>query len=209
VNRALLVAAVGIGLLVASGFSGHKRAQAISSEACGDDPRLPTHLVARCGLVTIDRPDGTGGSLALWTVVVEPVSRTTAVPLLKIPAGPGSAGTFKVSNDVALFSEAFAGRPVVFVDPRGVGKSGGLLDCIPYDFDDWPVCLGLITPTGIDTSFYASESIADDYDALRDALGVPAVGRTRRQLRRRGCSTPHAPSPGDHAVSRARGGHLR
>lgn len=149
---------------------------------CEDLPALPT---ARCGSVTVplDRSDP-GSPLTEVAFALVPRTDTSRPGLGTVVPNPGGPGTSTIDATGELFTQALAPladrRDVLLVDPRGVGRSD-LLTCPALEgpdqaFADLAAQRAAIGACGEElggrAGAYGTAAVADDVDAVREALGV-------------------------------------
>ncbi len=153
--------------------------------------RVPgTNLDARCGTLPVpeDRGKVAGRKIALRVLLLPATGPKPATdPIVPVPGGPGGSVIASAAGWARILSEARAERAILFVDPRGTGESE-VLDC---DLDDARGHLGgyfrdfmpldrvracrAELEKRVDLTAYSTESIADDLEAVRAALGFPAL----------------------------------
>ena len=175
---AVLVAAIASSLLVAA--PAHGQAQAVALGACKDVPKA---LHARCATISVpfDRADpGLGTTHVAFAVVPR---RDVARPSLGTIAGPGGPGSFlidRAADVAATFTPLRDRRDLVLVDPRGTGRSDPIACRSLAD-----VALGFTPPARMSAAIgacgrelgprvgaYGNAAVADDLDAVREALGI-------------------------------------
>ncbi|HEV2813290.1 MAG TPA: alpha/beta fold hydrolase, partial [Solirubrobacteraceae bacterium] len=117
-----------------------------------------------CGTVTVplDHTGAVPGTLDLAVYRARARGQSRGV-LLGFPGGPGDDGRSYLRRRLAAFGAARATHDVVFVDPRGTGRSA------PLGCDDAPSCAREL---GAASSLYTARDVADDAEAVRAALGV-------------------------------------
>jgi pimeloyl-ACP methyl ester carboxylesterase len=151
-------------------------------EPCADLPSLPT---AVCGSleVPLDRSDPNS---ATTTVGFALVRRTDADEpgLGTIVPNPGGPGSSAIDFSGALFTSALEPlmdqRDVLLIDPRGVGRSDPIT-CDALDgpattfasLDQQRAAIGQCgEELGERASAYGTVEVADDFDAVRESLGI-------------------------------------
>jgi len=171
-------------LLLAAGPSG---AAELALEDCRLDagPGLPT-VKARCGaLVRPENPDDPGGrSIELRVAVVPALSVEPAPdPLVPLAGGPGQAAT----DFYVAYRGAFEGvrrdRPILLVDQRGTGGSARLtcpesedmLEEVPELEEIGPLVEECLDGLEADPRYYTTSVAVRDLEAVREALGYPAL----------------------------------
>ena len=149
---------------------------------CEDLPALPT---ARCGsvVVPLDRSDPESPLTEVAFALV-PHTDTSRPGLGTVVPNPGGPGTSTIDATGELFTQALAPladrRDVLLVDPRGVGRSDALscpaLDGPDQAFADLARQRAAIGACGEElgelAGAYGTAAVADDVDAVREALGV-------------------------------------
>ena len=162
-----LVAAVAIAASAPSAASAAAR-----FAPCSDRPDVDCTTVT----VPLDRSGGLASTVSLH------VERWQARPprgvLFLLAGGPGQASTRAFDVGSSFWREMFPGYTLVAFDPRGTGRSGAL-DCPELD----PRLPPAVEPPvaacarrlGESRRFYATTDTAHDLDAVRAALGAPAI----------------------------------
>jgi pimeloyl-ACP methyl ester carboxylesterase len=182
VTRSFVVAAICSSLLTAPVL-----AQGLTLTPCTPSG---TTLQARCGtLVVPEHRNPSGGRKIELHVVLVPATGPNPAPdpIVPVPGGPGGDLISAAGGWSSILSAARVERALLFVDPRGTGQSGAI-DC---DLDDPHGHLGgyfrdFLPPDRVracreelekrvDLTAYSTESVADDLEAVRAALGFPAL----------------------------------
>lgn len=148
-----------------------------------------------CGqlLVPETRGDPDSRVLRLFVSIARADSGSAPDPVVYVEGGPGFAPSASIPY---LFDDSWLepretaeamppllppGRDVIFIDPRGTGRSRPSLDCGPDPLvsDEGligetyrAVCLQLNKLAGIDVNAYGSAEMAADIADLRTALGL-------------------------------------
>lgn len=143
-------------------------------------------IKARCGIFEqfLDPDDPTSPVLELNVAVVPALSlEPEPDPLVPIAGGPGGASTNFYAGYAHAFEKVRRHRDILLVDQRGTGKSE-LMNC---DFDDDVLegqlsreetiaytesCLDMLPH---DPRFFTTSVAVRDLEALRVALGYPAL----------------------------------
>lgn len=143
-------------------------------------------IKARCGILEryIDPDDPASTVLKLNVAVVPALSlEPEADPLVPIAGGPGGASTSFYAGYAHAFEKVRRHRDIVLIDQRGTGKSE-VMNC---DFEDdvlegqWSreetiayteSCLEMLPH---DPRFFTTSVAVRDLEALRVALGYPAL----------------------------------
>ena len=136
---------------------------------------------ARCGKLTVplDRANPSTGTIDIAYALVPrtDTSRPALGTILPNPGGPGSGAIADAARYEKLFAPLRKRRDLLLIDPRGTGESGALA-CPSLATKD-PLTLdlaGLVTACGADlgarAGFYGAAAVADDFEAVRVALGV-------------------------------------
>ena len=151
---------------------------------CTDIPDVPNAL---CGSVTVplDRADPRSPMTTVAYVLMQ--RKDTSVPsegtLMLNPGGPGEDAYQFAGFLSQQFAALFDRRDLLLIDPRGTGRSDPI-SC--RAFDDVAVHFAprasYIAATGAcgrelgaRARHYGSVTVADDYDAVRAALGLEKV----------------------------------
>lgn len=148
----------------------------------------------RCGIVRVPRdhahPDGP--TYALAVVVIASVQQPAQPdPVLYISGGPG--GPLTIYTGFQARHPYAAGRNLILVDQRGMGRSeprlcpemqGGLVnamlavamdptsEALAADRAAHVACRDAIRARGIDLDTFGTAATADDYEWVRQALGI-------------------------------------
>lgn len=143
-------------------------------------------MAARCGMMT--RPlDPSGiepGDIELRVAVVPALNLTPEPdPLVPIAGGPGQGSVQFYTAYSGAFEDVRRNRDILLIDQRGTGKSA-TMDC---EFDDDLIerelstelvlehvehCLGQLP---YDPRFFTTSVAVTDMEAIREALGYPAL----------------------------------
>jgi pimeloyl-ACP methyl ester carboxylesterase len=145
--------------------------------------------------VPVDYADPQGDTIELYLVRRAATSGTAVGPLLANRGGPGAEGASLATNATGFFGPEITDNfDIIGWDPRGTGRSGGVVDCIDDgEYDRFYSSLD-ITPDDdgerqaiVDTAEEFAERCTDrvehlqhvgtnnsarDMDAIRQALGV-------------------------------------
>ena len=160
-----------------------KAAPAGALQPCANVPNLPS---ARCGSVEVplDRANPAAGTTTVAYALV--ARRDAAAPsagtLAFNPGGPGDPTIAKAAETAKMFAPLLDHRDLLLVDPRGTGRS----DPLHCPTDDHPGLEDVFgTPAqafeaigqcgrelGPRTAYYGTAAVADDFEAVRAALGV-------------------------------------
>jgi len=175
-----------LALLMGSTFLAPPRPVAAAElDLCPDEKFGPG---ARCGTFTVyeDRAAGTGRTLDLNIVLMPATGPEVKEPLFMLAGGPGQAATDLAVLALQPFAPVREHRDVVLVDQRGTGKSNRI-DC-PVEAEETPQSVfgNLFDPdqvreclqqvrTHADPTFYTTDLVVDDLDAVRDWLGYEQV----------------------------------
>ncbi len=151
-----------------------------------------------CGhlLVAETRGDPDSRVLRLFVAIARADGRLAPDPVIYLEGGPGLAPSDTIAylfddtwlhpvEDITVMPPVLPpGRDVIFIDPRGTGRSRPSLDCGPDHLVDdeglvgqalWAVCLSMNRMAGIDLNAYGSAEMAADIADLRTALGLQQV----------------------------------
>ena len=151
-----------------------------------EHPLRLASIPARCGIVKVpeNRELPGGATIDLHIAVVPALNRrATAAPLFLLAGGPGQGAMAMYASYAAAFARVSRNHDLVLVDQRGTGQSGPL-SC---DYaDDWQApddampalrqaTVACLHKYGDRVRFYTSRSAVADLDAVRRALGYPAI----------------------------------
>src|SRR4051794_22017330 len=155
---------------------------AAASTPCAGLPELPS---ASCGSVDVplDRADPAAGSTTVAYALISRRDTASASEgtLLFNPGGPGDAPIEHAADIAAQFAPLLEKRDLLLVDPRGTGRSEPQtcpafrrdLDAVFASSSTWPPVAGACgRQLGARSGRYGSAEVADDFDAVRSALGV-------------------------------------
>jgi pimeloyl-ACP methyl ester carboxylesterase len=129
---------------------------------------------ARCGTVTVplDRSDpGAGTTSVAYALVTRPGSEST---VLFNPGGPGSSAI----PDGPALTQMVPDRSLLLVDPRGTGRSdpvtcSGDASLAFGSHEAFTRAIGGCGRSlGARARYYGSDAVADDFEAVRSALGI-------------------------------------
>jgi pimeloyl-ACP methyl ester carboxylesterase len=150
---------------------------------CAGVPDLPT---ARCGSVEVplDRANPAAGTtkVAFALVPRRNASAPSAGTLAFNPGGPGDATIANAAETAKMFGPLLDERDLLLVDPRGTGRS----DALHCRAAEQPRLADLVAPPahtfeaigecgrelGQRTAYYGTAAVADDFEAVRAAIGV-------------------------------------
>ncbi|HSX59850.1 MAG TPA: alpha/beta fold hydrolase, partial [Tahibacter sp.] len=138
----------------------------------------------RCTAMAVPRDyaDAAKGSIDLH-IALAPAVRAQAEPdpVFVLAGGPGQAGSDIVMLLDTALAKARASRDIVFIDPRGTGRSGRL-NCDdgsdPLTRGDEALrdaTLACLRGFGESLLTYSTESAAEDLDRVRIALGAERI----------------------------------
>ena len=149
---------------------------AFEPAACFPAIGLTDGVDVRCGTVTVPM-GGTGTTdVSLFVTIVGTADPATAESVLfHLPGGPGaSAESYApiLASAYLPLAEAI-GRPIVFVDQRGTGRSTPFLECA--DLGDPATCIAGWEADGIDPLAFTTARAADDIVTVANALGAGQV----------------------------------
>jgi len=151
-----------------------------------EHPLRLASIPARCGVLRVpENRDLRGGATIDLRVAVVPAlnRRATAAPLFLLAGGPGQGAGDMYASFAAAFARVNRNHDLVLVDQRGTGQSGAL-SC---DYgDDWQspddpmpalrqATAACLRKYGDRVRFYTSHNAVADLDAVREALGYPAI----------------------------------
>jgi pimeloyl-ACP methyl ester carboxylesterase len=151
-----------------------------------EHPLRLASIPARCGVLRVpeDRALPGGASIDLSIAVVPALNRrATAAPLFLLAGGPGQGAAAMYASYAGAFARVNRNHDLVLVDQRGTGRSGPLTCDYADDWqapDDAMPALRQATVTclrkyGDRVRFYTSGNAVADLDAVRRALGYPAI----------------------------------
>ena len=166
-----------------------------------DRPNLVESAV--CGSITVpeNRQLPNGRQLTLRYVLVPPIAPSSArTPIVFLPGGPGGGITAQAPAWTRLLAGVRSRHPLLFIDPRGTGESEALhcelasepARAVTHVRDFLPIaqvrsCRRELEKRA-DLTQYTTETIAQDLDAVRAALGFERMvlfgtsGGTRQAL---------------------------
>src|SRR4051794_11331656 len=177
------------GLLFACGGSDQPAAPQAAKAAltrCSDLPGVPS---ASCGSIEVplERGNPAAGTTTVAFALVSRRNRAApaAGTILFNPGGPGDAPIAHAGDLVKQFAPLLDTRDLLLVDPRGTGRSTPL-DCPAFagrglaavfaPSSDEAISVGACgRELGSRAGRYGSVEVADDFDAVRAALGVDAL----------------------------------
>jgi pimeloyl-ACP methyl ester carboxylesterase len=151
-----------------------------------EHPLRLVSIPARCGILKVpeDRTLPGGAAIDLSVAVVPALNRrATAAPLFLLAGGPGQGATAMYASYAGAFARVNRNHDLVLIDQRGTGHSGPL-SC---DYvDDWlapddpmpalrQATAACLHKYGDRVRFYTSRNAVADLDAVRRALGYPAI----------------------------------
>ena len=147
---------------------------------CTGSAKLPG---ARCGTVQVPLDRGNPGLGTTDVAFVLISRRDPATPsegtVLFNPGGPGQSPSAEAAGLAEKFAALLESRDLLLVDPRGTGRSGALA-CTGLRPEvafapraDFLEAIGACGRTlGSRVGLYGSAAVADDFDAVRAALGL-------------------------------------
>ena len=142
----------------------------------------------KCSFLEVPEHRGVAGSrtIKLWVAVATPADAPAdATPMIFLPGGPGGdTSSLAMAPDTKWPGGP---RPVVYLDPRGTGRSEPDLSCpevgrpldASHSWDErrsaaaksFAACRDRLIGQGIDLNGYNTVEVAADVVALREALG--------------------------------------
>lgn len=152
---------------------------------------------AQCGVVSVpeDRTQPTAGRLIDIHVAVLPATNanSTAAPIFHFEGGPGGSAITNFTAWYTSYRPLMADHDIVLIDQRGTGKSASLQCTEVTDpalkdlaeartreqelkllLERMEACLQRVAATN-DPALYHSVTMADDTDAVREALGYDKI----------------------------------
>jgi pimeloyl-ACP methyl ester carboxylesterase len=182
---AALLAPAGALLSACGGSDGSATRPAASAvlARCAGVPGLPT---ARCGSVEVplDRANPAAGTtkVAFALVPRRNASAPSAGTLAFNPGGPGDPTIANAAQTAKMFAPLLDRRDLLLVDPRGTGRS----DALHCRAAEQPRLADVFAPPahtfqaigqcgrelGQRAAHYGTAAVADDFEAVRAALGV-------------------------------------
>jgi len=151
-----------------------------------EHPLRLASIAARCGVLKVpeDRTAPGGPSIDLSVAVVPALNRrAAAAPLFLLAGGPGQGASDMYTGFASAFARVNRDHDIVLVDQRGTGRSAPLSCDYP---DDWQAPADLMATLreatesclrkyGGRVRFYTSSAAVADLEAVREALGYPAI----------------------------------
>src|SRR4051812_27023447 len=139
--------------------------------------KLPSCGTRReCGTfeVPVDRTGRVPGSLSL-SITRFTAKKATKPPLFALAGGPGQAATSVEDAFADDFKAARSDRDLIVFDQRGTGSSA--IDCpaLQKDERDAGAQAACAKQLGAKRSFYRTPDSVEDIEAIRAALGAPAI----------------------------------
>jgi len=129
----------------------------------------------RCGTVEVPMGGTSKGVVTLHVTIIGRNSAGAKQAVFHMPGGPGtSAESYApvLASTYLPLSEA-VGKPIVFVDQRGTGRSKPFLECA--DFAAPAACRAAWTADDIDPLAFTTPFAADDIAAVAGALGLSSI----------------------------------
>ncbi|MGH8794713.1 MAG: alpha/beta fold hydrolase, partial [Stackebrandtia sp.] len=167
---AAIVAAVIVGLSTAT--------YPAAAEPSADGPHECADATKRCdGVIEVpldwSNPSGEKIEVAFAFVPHADQSRPAEGAILGNPGGPGAAIGEDLIFDTAL-GPVLDTQDLFVVDPRGTGKSTPLR-CDDLDLREPQTIRDCAAEIGDRVQFFTADQVAADMNAVRQALGLPAV----------------------------------
>lgn len=135
-----------------------------------------------CGAVLVPENRNVAGSrdISLAVVVAHtPATDKAPDPLMILPGGAGDAIIDSILPSLRgkAAAQYLGRRDLVVFDPRGVGYSTPTVNCAvrATGIPDASACLNKLGRKGVDVRGYTLEENVADVDAVRTALGLPAM----------------------------------
>jgi pimeloyl-ACP methyl ester carboxylesterase len=136
---------------------------------------------ARCATVTVplDRANSAAGTIDIAYALLPHTDRTRPAlgTVAPNPGGPGSPTISDAETWSGLLGPLHKRRDLLLIDARGTGQSGALScpslvsqDLINIDLQGIAKTCG--ADLGLKGRYFGSAAIADDFDAVRAALGI-------------------------------------
>lgn len=129
----------------------------------------------RCGTVQVPMGGASKGVVTLFVTIIGRNSAGAKQAVFHMPGGPGaSAESYApvLASSYLPLSEA-VGKPIVFVDQRGTGRSQPFLQCA--DLAAPAACSAGWTAEDIDPVAFTTPFAADDIAAVASALGLSSI----------------------------------
>ncbi|MEV7046056.1 alpha/beta fold hydrolase [Amycolatopsis sp. NPDC051061] len=150
-----------------------------------DIPELPT---ARCGTIEVpfDRAHPDAGTTPVGFALV-PHTDHSGPAVGTVLTNPGGPGTGAIDMTGHFYADGLRPildkRDLLLIDPRGVGRSGAIrcpaledLTRIFQSVDHQRAAIGECgRQLGAKAAYYGTAAVADDFDAVRAALGIDRV----------------------------------
>lgn len=129
----------------------------------------------RCGTVQVPMGGTSNRDVTLFVTMIGRNTTDAKQALFHIPGGPGaSAESYApiLASTYLPLSEAI-GKPIIFVDQRGTGRSKPSLDCT--DLSKPAACQAAWAAAKIDPLAFTTPFAADDIAAVASALGLTSI----------------------------------
>lgn len=165
--------------IAACSFFGPSGAAPVSASfkptRCFSAPGLVEGSTIRCGTVQVPMVSGGKGVVTLFVTIVGSNSKGAKQAVFHLPGGPGaSAESYApiLASTYLPLSEA-VGKPIIFVDQRGTGRSKPFLEC--SDIAVPAKCSAAWAAAKIDPLAFTTPNAADDLAAVAGALGLSSI----------------------------------
>jgi pimeloyl-ACP methyl ester carboxylesterase len=150
---------------------------ALKPIVCFPAPGLVDGDTVRCGTVTVPMGGNSRASaVQLHVTIVGYKVEGAKQAVFHIPGGPGaSAESYApiLASTYLPLSDA-VGKPVVFVDQRGTGRSTPFLECVD-SVNNMSGCLDAWRTADIDALAFTTPHAADDIAAVADAMSLTSI----------------------------------
>ena len=150
---------------------------ALKPTVCFPAPGLVDGDTVRCGTVTVPMGGNSRASdVQLHVTIVGHRAEGAKQAVFHIPGGPGaSAESYApiLASTYLPLSDA-VGKPVVFVDQRGTGRSTPFLECVD-SVNNVSGCLDAWRTADIDPLAFTTQHAADDIAVVANAMNLASI----------------------------------
>ncbi len=174
-----LTVTIGIAGCGGGGGGGSKSAGPVSSRLeptpCFAARGMVDGATMRCGTVKVPMGGSSKGDVTLFVTIIGRNVTGAKQAVFHVPGGPGaSAEAYApiLASTYLPLSDAI-GKPIIFVDQRGTGRSKPFLECA--DLAAPAACRAAWTAADIDPLAFTTPFAADDIVAVAGALGLSSI----------------------------------